>query len=110
MLGLWDTEISWVPICGEGFRETHHSLQGQLQSFDGIYLPESEILLSGFPFLPPAAVYVCLCFSVCTFVCAHVCSICGVCCRDSREFRTWEAAWFRVELANRASKLFLYRA
>lgn len=61
MLGLWDTEISWVSMCGEGFRETHHSLQGQRQSCDVIYLPESEILLFGSPFLPPAAV----CVSVC---------------------------------------------
>lgn len=82
MLGLWDTEISWVSMCGEGFRETHHSLQGQRQSCDVIYLPESEILLFGSPFLPPAAVCVSVNMHACACVCAHVCSICGVCCRD----------------------------
>lgn len=96
-----------MSMCGEGFRETHHSLQGQRQSCDVIYLPESEILLLGSPFLSPAAVCVCVCLWTCMRVhaCVLMCVVYVMCVvgTGSRVFRTWEAAWFRVELANWAS-------
>lgn len=108
MLGLWDTEISWVSICGEGFRETHTACRDNFRAM--MSFPCQNLK---FCFLDLHSFHlqwcVCLCVSEHACVLVHVYSICvvGTC---SREFRTWEAAWFRVELANWASKLFLYSA